>query len=134
MIKKCCAVTNSDLGILVIRFSLALVFIIHGLAKFQNMQGTLAFFTSLSIWPAFAYLVAGIELFGGILLLVGFLTPWMSLALGLNMMMAILLVKINKPFLGGYEYDLTLMLASLGLSLLGTGKYTICPCGKDSKK
>ena len=133
MIKKCCVQTNSDLGILLIRFALALVFIIHGLAKFQTMPDTIAFFGTLGLVPFLAYFVAAVELFGGILLLLGMLTPWTALVLGINMFFAIVLVKLEKPFLGGYEYDLTLMLVSFGLSLLGTGKYTVCPCGKESK-
>ncbi len=134
MVKKCCATTNSDLGILVIRFVLALVFIIHGLVKFQMLDGTIAFFGMLGLTPFFAYLVSIVELFGGILLLLGVITPWVSLALAINMACAILLVKLNKPFIGGYEYELTLMLVSLGLSLLGSGKYTICPCDRLNEK
>ena len=133
MVKKCCVQTNSDLGILLIRFALALVFIIHGLAKFQAMPATISFFGSLGLVPAMAYFVATVELFGGILLLLGMFTPWTALVLGINMVFAIFLVKLEKPFLGGYEYELTLMLVSFGLSLLGTGKYTVCPCGTEKK-
>lgn len=134
MMKKCCAHTNTDLGILIIRFALAMVFIVHGLAKFQVMAATVGFFGSLGLAPFFAYFVASLEFFGGILLLLGVITPWVALVLGINMAFAIFLVKLNKPFLVGYEYELTLMLVSFGLSLLGTGKYTICPCGKKEKK
>ncbi|MDO8483160.1 MAG: DoxX family protein [bacterium] len=134
MTNKCCIQTNPDLGILLLRFALALVFIIHGLAKFQAMPGTITFFSTLGLLPIMAYFVAIVELFGGILLLLGMLTPWTALILGINMAFAIFLVKLEKPFLGGYEYDLTLMLVSFGLSLLGTGKYTVCPCGKERKR
>ena len=133
MLKKCCVETNSDLGVLLVRFSLALVFIIHGLAKFQTMSETAAFFGILGLAPSMAYFVAVVELFGGILLLLGMFTPWTALVLGINMFFAILLVKLQKPFIGGYEYELTLMLMSFALSLLGTGKYTVCPCGKKMK-
>lgn len=133
MTKKCCVQTNPDLGILLIRFALALVFIVHGLAKFQGMPETIMFFGSLGLVSAMAYFVATVELFGGILLLLGMFTPWTALILGVNMFFAIFLVKLGKPFLGGYEYDLTLMLVSFGVSLLGTGKYSVCPCNKERK-
>jgi putative oxidoreductase len=133
MTKKCCIQTNPDLGILLIRFALALVFIIHGLAKFQAMPSTITFFSTLGLVPFMAYFIAVVEFFGGILLLLGMFTPWTALVLGINMFFAILLVKLDKPFLAGYEYDLTLMLVSFGLSLLGTGKYTVCPCRKERK-
>lgn len=134
MVQKCCVQTNPDLGVLLIRFALALVFVIHGLAKFQAMPDTIAFFGTLGLVPFTAYFIAVVELFGGILLLLGMFTPWTALVLGINMFFAIVLVKLEKPFLAGYEYDLTLMLASFGLSLLGTGKYTVCPCGKERKR
>lgn len=133
MVKKCCARTNPDLGLLLIRFALALVFIIHGLAKFQAMPDTIAFFGTFGLVPFMAYFVAAVELFGGIMLLLGMFTPWTAIVLGVNMFFAIFLVKLGKPFLGGYEYDLTLMLTSFGVSLLGTGKYSVCPCGKEKK-
>jgi uncharacterized membrane protein YphA (DoxX/SURF4 family) len=135
MMKKCCGAVNSDLGILVIRLALALVFIIHGLAKFQNMDGTIGFFSSLGLIPAIAYLVATVELVGGVLLLLGLFSKWVSLSLAIDMAFAIILVKLQKPFIGGYEYELTLMLVALGLSLLGTGKYTnCCRFDKNDKK
>lgn len=133
MIKKCCESVNADLGILVIRLALAMVFIIHGLMKFQTMGKTIGFFGSLGLAPFFAYLVATVELFGGILLLLGVFTSFVAMALAVVMIFAILLVKVDKPFIGGYEFELTLMLVSLGVSLLGTGKYAICPCRKSGK-
>lgn len=133
MVKKCCDHANPDLGLLLIRFALALVFIVHGLAKFQMMTDTIAFFGTLGLVPFMAYFVAAVELFGGIMLLLGMFTPWTAVVLGITMFFAIILVKLNKPFLGGYEYDLTLMLTSFGVSLLGTGKYSVCPCGKEKK-
>ncbi|KKU65619.1 MAG: hypothetical protein UX89_C0026G0006 [Parcubacteria group bacterium GW2011_GWA2_47_16] len=134
MTKKCCVQTNLDLGILLLRFALAIVFIIHGLAKFQSMPATIEFFGTLGLAPFMAYFIAAIEFFGGVLLLLGMFTPWTALILGINMFFAILLVKLDKPFLAGYEFDLTLMLVSFGLSLLGTGKYTVCPCDKEKKR
>ena len=133
MMKKCCESVNPDLGIIIIRLALAMVFIVHGLMKFQAMEKTIGFFGSLGFAPFFAYFVASVEFFGGILLLLGVFTSWTAIALAFVMIFAILLVKIGKPFAGGYEFELTLMLVSLGLSLLGTGKYTVCPCRKSRK-
>lgn len=121
--------TNNDFGIFLIRLALAVVFIMHGFAKFQSMPETIVFFESLGLVPFMAYATATIEFFGGIFLLFGMFAPWNALILGINMAFAILLVKLGKPFIGGYEFELTLMFSAIGLSLLGMGKYTLSPWG-----
>lgn len=128
--KKCCLPANTDLGILILRFSLGLVFIIHGLAKFQSMDMTIGFFATLGLSSFFAYLVASVEVIGGLLVLLGIYTSYSALSLAIVMIFAILLVKLGKPFIGGYEFDLTLLLSSLALSVMGTGKYKACSCDK----
>lgn len=116
---------DPDLGLLLIRVGLAVVFIAHGWQKFAAMDKTIGFFGTLGFGAFFAYLVAAIELLGGIAMLVGIGTHYAGLALAAVMVAAIYLVKYNKGFLGGYEFDLTLLLAALGITLTGPGAQTI---------
>ncbi len=120
---------NANLGLLLIRIALAAVFLVHGIMKLSNIDGTVGFFGMLGLAPAFAYAVAIVEVVGGALLLVGFQTLIAGIALAVVMVGAIFLAKMGKGFTG-LEFELVLALASLGLGLTGPGKYAIetCPC------
>jgi uncharacterized membrane protein YphA (DoxX/SURF4 family) len=116
---------NIDLGLLLVRVGLALVFIAHGWAKIGDMAGTVTFFSILQLSPFWAYLVAYTELFAGIAMLLGILTNWAGLLLAVTMIVAIALAKLSKGFLGGYEFDIVLFLGALAIVLAGPGRYTI---------
>lgn len=116
--------TNINASLLLLRIALGLVFIMHGWAKWQNIPGTTGFFASLGLSVFFVYLVATAELVGGIFILIGLFTRFASAVLVINMIFAILLTKIGKPFFG-YEFDLTLLLALLALVFSGSGKYSV---------
>jgi uncharacterized membrane protein YphA (DoxX/SURF4 family) len=117
--------TNFNLGILFIRFALAIVFIAHGWQKLSNMTGTVSFFDSLGLPMFVAYLVMILELLGGILMLLGLCTRYAAVGFVVVMLGVIFTVKMSKGFLGGYEFELTLLLASLAVMMLGPGNYTI---------
>lgn len=134
--KKMMSCQNPNLGLLLIRLGLAAVFIAHGISKLSNMDQTIGFFASLGLAAFFAYLVAIVELLGGIAMLLGLWTKWAGYALAIIMLVAIILVKSKMPFAkGAYEIDLMLLVAALGIAMIGSGKYSIgggcemsCPC------
>ncbi len=113
-----------DLALLLIRVGLALVFMAHGWDKIANMSDTVGFFASIDLSPMWAYVVAYVELIGGLLMLLGIGTGWAGVALAATMVGAIVMVKLGKGFLGGYEFDLMLFLAAISISLAGAGEYT----------
>lgn len=117
--------TNLDIALLLIRVGLAAVFIAHGWDKIGNMEGTVGFFSSIGLSAFWAYVIAYVELLGGISMLVGVFTGWSGIFLAMTMVGAIALVKISKGFLGGFEFDLMLFLAALAISFAGPGKYTV---------
>lgn len=117
--------TNSDIALLLIRVGLALVFIAHGIDKLTNMDGTVHFFTSVHLSAVWAYVIAYVELIGGILMLLGIGTGWAGVVLAATMVGAIGIVKLSKGFIGGYEFDLMLFLSAIAISLAGPGMYTI---------
>jgi len=120
--------SNSDIALLLIRIGLGAVFIAHGLSKISNMNdtpGTISFFASVGLPVFFAYLVAYVELLGGLSMVLGIFTGWAGIALAIIMVVAIGLVKISKGFVGGYEFELVLFLSSLAISLAGPGSYAL---------
>lgn len=133
--KKCCP-HNPDIGLLLMRVALAAVFIVHGWMKLSNMEATVSFFGSIGLPALLAWAVAIIEFVGGIMVLLG---VYMCIAGGLLaavMLGAIITVKGSMGFVGGYEFDLVLLLLALGLASVGPGKYQACSmikCGKDKK-
>ncbi len=116
---------NTDLGLLLVRVGLGLVFIAHGWAKIDGMDGTIGFFASIGLSAFWAYLVAYVEFIGGIAMLVGLFTNWAGMLLAVVMIVAIAMLKLSKGFVGGYEFDLVLFLSSLAIVIAGPGKYTL---------
>ena len=114
-----------DTGMLLIRLSLAIVFIAYGWAKVGDMAGTVGFFSSLGLSSFWAYLVGWVELLGGIAMLLGVCTKWAGWLLAITMAVAIYLVKGSAGLMGGYDFNLVLLLTALGVSFTGPGTLTI---------
>jgi putative oxidoreductase len=118
---------NPELGLAILRVVLGVILISHGAAKlFGGMEGTIGFFGSLGIpLPVVvAWVVALLEFFGGIALLVGlFVTP-IALLLAIHMLGGIVLVHAPNGFYvigpgsGGIEFNL-IMIASLLMLVFG---------------
>ena len=120
-----------DIAMLLIRLALAVVFIYHGWQKGSNIQMTVGFFAKLGFAPFLAYLVAAVEFFGGIAMLLGIFVKYAGALLAIVMLVAIVKVKIltfHTPFAsptGGYEFDLVLLLTALAVVMGGAGKYAL---------
>ncbi len=117
-------------GLALIRLALAVVFLFHGWQKWSNMDATVGFFGTLGLAPFLAYLVATVELLGGLAMLLGYWTKWAGYLLAIDMFFAIILVtgKMGYP---GYQLELTLLLTALGVALLGPG---VCSLESKMKK
>ena len=104
-----------------------IAFIIHGLPKFENLQGTQCFFASVGIPAELALLIGLLEVVGGILLIVGLITRLTSILFIIEMFGAVLIVKAGNSFMGegGYEVDLLLMAISISLLISGPGRISI---------
>jgi len=123
-----------DFAILVLRVSLAAVFIAHGLQAafgllggpgingFANMLTGLGFKQGL-LW---AYIGAYTELVAGLFLLLGIFTRLASLLILIFMVVAVLKVHWAKGFFiqaGGFEYNFVIICVCIALIFLGTGKF-----------
>jgi putative oxidoreductase len=81
-------------------------------------------------WQKLTDVVTFVEIIGGILLIVGFLSRLAALLLTINLIVAILLVKANVGFLSGSsgtgaELDLALIAGLLVILFAGPGRLSV---------
>ena len=115
---------------------LGVIFIGHGAQKLfgsfggPRISGFAKMLEQLGVKPAkpMAILAGLAEFGGGILVMVGLLTPLAALALIVVMIVAILTVHLRNGFFntnGGYEFNLALAGMALVLLIAGAGGYSI---------
>jgi putative oxidoreductase len=115
-----------EIGALLLRVVLGITFFVHGLAKLQGgIENTAGWFSSMGLPGILAYVVTGIELIGGVALIVGLGTKIVSALLALIMLGAIVKVKIGAGFMGGYELDVVLLAIAVFLSITGSSMYSL---------
>ncbi|MED1469949.1 DoxX family protein [Bacillus salipaludis] len=125
-----------NVGLLIIRLVVGILFIGHGAQKLfgwfggYGLKGTGGWFESVGVKPGVTMaLFAGLaELIGGILFALGLLTPLAGIIIAGTMVMAI--VKVHGPngvwaTSNGYEYNLTLIAVTIGIALVGPGHYAL---------
>lgn len=118
-------------GALLLRLSLGSLFLAHGLLKIFvfTLPGTVKFFASLGYPAPLAYAVVGVESLGGILLIVGFLTRAVSMAL-VPVLVGALFVHLPNGWLfssanGGWEFPALLIVLMVVQALLGPGAFAL---------
>ena len=125
-----------DTGLLIIRLVVGLLLAAHGAQKLfgwfggYGIAGTGQFMESLGFRPGRANAaVAGVaELGGGLLFAAGFVTPLGAAAIVGVMLNAIAAVHLrNGPWVteGGYEYNLVLIAAAIGVAAIGPGAVSV---------
>ncbi|MBA9028308.1 DoxX family protein [Peribacillus huizhouensis] len=125
-----------NIGLLIIRLVIGVLFIGHGAQKLfgwfggYGLKGTGGWFESIGMKPGVTMaLFAGLaELIGGLLFALGLLTPLAGIMIAGTMLMAI--VKVHAPnglwaTVNGYEYNLTLLAVAIGIALVGPGQYAL---------
>jgi putative oxidoreductase len=120
---------KNEAGAAIIRIFLGATFFIHGLAKFQGgIENTVGFFDSLGLPGFTAYVVALIELLGGLALLLGIGTKIVSILFAIIMVVATFKVKLAGGFLGngqGAGFELDLALLAMAVFLVVTNKSSL---------
>jgi len=126
---------NSDIALLLLRVGVGVIFIVAGWGKINGMFGALfsdaewGFINGVANmgfpFPFFfASLVAIIEFFGGILVLVGAYTKIPNLLLATIMVVALVGVRWGGGF-SDARLDMMLLLTCLSLFFLGSGAYSV---------
>jgi putative oxidoreductase len=125
-------VSNADLAATILRVSMGVLFLAHVWLKLVifTPAGTVGFFESLGFPGFLAYIVIAAELAGGIALIVGVATRWVSLAL-----VPVLLGSIYAPhgaagfFFsnegGGWEFPAFWAVTLIVQALLGDGAFSL---------
>lgn len=114
-----------DLGLLLIRLVIGGIFIHHGWMKLMSIPGTEHMMTMLGMPGFMAYAIMTVELVGGILLVLGVVARAAGVATGIAMIVALALAVVPSRGIAGGELELTLMVCSFALALIGAGKYRL---------
>lgn len=116
-------------GPLFLRVALGTVFMAHGWAKLDTPLGTPGGFNIESWgWPYpvfWAWVVALVESYGGLLILVGLFTRLAALLIATVMAVAIIKVKAVQGFVGGFEFEFALLMIAFTLVLTGGGRLSV---------
>lgn len=123
------------LGLLIIRLVIGLTIAAHGTQKVfgwfggYGPKGTGGFFDSIGIKPGVLMaVVAGLsEIVGGLLFAAGLWTPVAAALIIITMLVAIVKVHYKSYWStsNGFEYNLLLIAAALGVALIGAGDYSL---------
>jgi putative oxidoreductase len=133
--------TDDSTATLLLRLGLGVVFFAHGAQKMLGwfggfgFRGTMAFFTGMMHIPApLAFLAIAAEFFGGMGLILGFLTRIAAFGIGVNMLVAIMTVHRAFGFFmnwagdqkgEGFEFHLLVLAMVAFLVVRGAGAFSI---------
>lgn len=122
-----------------IRIGLGIIYFVHGIGKLAGVgpggigiAGTTGFLANLG-FPApaaFAWILALLETFGGLALVLGVLTRYVSVLIAIDALLATVLVNLPAGFImltskGGWEFTAFLLLALISLVFTGPGALSL---------
>lgn len=132
--------TNDDIVLTITRLMVGIVFFYHGSQKMLGWWGGPGFsnmmkgFESGGIPPVFAFLAICAEFFGGIGMILGFLSRIAAFGITVNMIVAILTVNLPNGFSmnwsgqqkgEGYEFHLLVLATTVSVMIAGAGAFSI---------
>ena len=120
----------NDIALLLARILIAILFLIASYNKFKGLGGSTAYFTKLGVPQAsiMAPLVAAFELAMGILLLVGFKTRLVALAIAVFVVIAALIAHTNFADgnqLNHFLKNFAIVGGCLAIFVTGAGAYSV---------
>ncbi|KTD99108.1 DoxX family protein [Pseudoalteromonas sp. H71] len=131
-------ILNSKAGAaaLILRVPVGLILAAHGAQKLfawfggYGLEGTGQWMASIGLEPGYwlALMAGSAEFFGGIALALGILTRPAAIVTAFTMLIAIFSVHINNGLFmanNGYEYALTLLVATAALAIQGAGSFSV---------
>ncbi|MDX2104255.1 MAG: DoxX family protein [Alphaproteobacteria bacterium] len=122
-------VRTVDYGITLLRVSLGVLLLAHGLLKIFvfTLPGTVGFFQSLGYPGVMAYLVVAVEVVAGLMMIAGLWTRWAALA-AIPVLIGATMVHLGNGWLfsnpkGGWEFPAFWTVALAAQALLGDGAF-----------
>jgi putative oxidoreductase len=125
----------ANLAPLAVRVIAGIIMLVHGWQKLTemgpgNFGGQMVAGLGVPLPVFMGYVVTFLEIIGGILLIIGFLSRLVALLLTIDLVVAILLVKANVGFLSGSsgtgaELDLALIACFLVILFAGPGRVSV---------
>ncbi len=117
----------SDWGLLALRVILGLILMVHGYPKLKGLKQTAEGFAGMGFKPGifWATLIMLLEVFGGLLLILGFFVQIIAFFIALEFIVILLKVKRKAGLVGGYELDLLILAAALAILTLGAGRFSL---------
>ncbi len=118
----------SDYYLVIARLVIGAVFLAHGWPKLRNLPMTWQNFSMMGFKPGMFWgtIVALIEVFGGLAIILGLGVQPAAFLLAINMIVAALWKKSRgQKLVGGFELDLALFSALLILAGVGAGAYSL---------
>ncbi|MEI6669489.1 MAG: DoxX family protein [Acidobacteriota bacterium] len=114
-------------ALLAFRLFVGIAFVLHGMGRIRDVPGFAAMY-HLSHRLALAAKLT--QIVGGVLLVVGFLTPLAGLSIAATMVKAVLFLRQkNEPFINptghSWEGAAFYLMAGVVIALLGPGRYSI---------
>lgn len=126
---------NDDLGKLLLRLTLGILLVLHGIHKIQNPTGAMGFIsgqlTSVGLPGFLAYGAYIGELIAPILIIIGLYSRLASIAVIGNMLFAIGLVHMHELFsltkMGGWALELQgfFLFSAVAIVFLGSGRFAV---------
>ncbi len=121
---------GKNLAMLCLRIGLGSLFIVYGWPKVSHVEGVVGMWQKLHLIapPIMGPLHAGVEFFGGILLIAGLLTRLWGLLLAIDMIGALWIVKIRSAQFagpGGWSLEWEALWIALALLAGGGGTFSL---------
>jgi putative oxidoreductase len=116
------------LGLLALRLVLGIIFFSHGYPKLAHQGGGMqGFFVQHGLPGYFVYISGTLEVFGGLLLVLGLFTRGAALLLAIEMAVAIWKVHSGGGYLAvqNYEFPLAVLTACFALATVGAGTISL---------
>jgi len=133
--------TDDSTAAAILRLVLGVVFFAHGAQKMlgwfggYGFSGTMGYFTGTMHIPApLAFLAISAEFFGGLGLILGFLTRIAAFGIAMNMVVAIAMVHSSFGFFmnwtgaqkgEGFEFHLVILAITAFLMIRGAGAFSV---------
>ncbi|HVW82593.1 MAG TPA: DoxX family protein [Candidatus Paceibacterota bacterium] len=112
-----------DLGLLLLRVSTGLIFLLHGWMKVNDLAMTAGMFAHMGFPLWVGYFIAWLEVIGGLALILGVATRFFGVVFGIEMLVATFIVGFSR----GLGLEFYLAAVSFAIALAGSGRFSIYP-------